>query len=283
MLSRVFWKIILNHPAILLTFSDFSVFSAHLKKSSSGLQNGTRKSARSSSEIFHQTVHPNGLHRCRIGRYCSMRSEWGQGFEQCDWQSSNLREVFQTHLNRCVSEAYKMMKAHGHATAAKLCRGAPWCKRMIWAFAHFWYSSWNRSVWSVTHGMKQANPSGSKNWKKKAKICKTKIKSCGIFKNQTNVCKTSNTCLKCFCPSKPSAQDMILLRLQLDRILRERHGDPTAFHVGLWNRFSRAGFVGVSLIFRPMEHHATSRNYLQYIYIYIYSYTVYISVNISNI
>ena len=59
------------------------------------------------------------------------------------------------------------MKAHGHATAAKLCRGAPWCKRMIWAFAHFWYSSWNRSVWSVTHGMKQANPSGSKNWKKK--------------------------------------------------------------------------------------------------------------------
>ena len=40
-------------------------------------------------------------------------------------------------------------------------------------------------------------------------------------------------CLKCFCPSKPSAQDIILSRLQLDRILRKRYGDPTTFHVGL--------------------------------------------------
>ena len=92
------------------------------------------------------------------------------------------------------------MKAHGHATAAKLCRGAPWCKRMIWAFAHFWYSSWNRSVWSVTHGMKQANPSGSKNWKKNAKICKTKIKWCGIFQNQTNIFKTFQNMSHTFLP-----------------------------------------------------------------------------------
>ena len=156
------------------------------------------------------------------------------------------------------------MKAHGHATAAKLCRGAPWCKRMIWAFAHFWYSSWNRSVWSVTHGMKQANPSGSKNWKKKMpKYARLRSNGVEYSRIKQIYSKHFKTCLTRFCPSKPSAQDRFLLRLQLDRILRERHGDPTAFH-GLWSRFSHAGFIGVSLIFPPMEHHATSRNYLQY-------------------
>ena len=153
------------------------------------------------------------------------------------------------------------------ATAAKLCRGAPWFRRIIWAFAHCWYSSWNRSVWSVTHGMKQANPSGSKYWENNTnmpKYARPRSNRVEYSRIKHIYSKHFKTCLTCFCPSKPSAQDIILSRLQLDRILRERHGDPTAFHVGLWNRFSRAGFVGVSLIFRPMEHHATSRNYLQY-------------------